>query len=114
MALLEHQTSSRTFIQTTKFEKDWKSLGFDDEDLKKNTVVIVPVKEYTADEVKSIRKSTGMSQKLFAKYMGVSGKTVEAWEEGVNHPSGSSSRILSMIETDKGVVNEFPFVKIEA
>ena len=24
-------------------------------DLKKNTVVIVPVKEYTADEVKSIR-----------------------------------------------------------
>ena len=83
-------------------------------DLKKNTVVIVPVKEYTADEVKSIRKSTGMSQKLFAKYMGVSGKTVEAWEEGVNHPSGSSSRILSMIETDKGVVNEFPFVKIEA
>lgn len=83
-------------------------------DLKKNTVVIVPVKEYTADEVKSIRKSTGMSQKLFAKYMGVSGKTVEAWEEGVNHPSGSSSRILSMIETDKGVINEFPFVKIEA
>lgn len=41
-----------------------------------------------------------MYQKSFAGYLGVSEKTVEAWEAGVNHPSGAASRILSMMEMD--------------
>ena len=51
-----------------------------------------------------------MSQKTFASYMGVSDKTVEAWEAGTNHPSGTASRILSMMEMDKDLVIKFPFV----
>lgn len=82
--------------------------------LKKEKVTVIPVKTYTASEVKSIRKSTGMSQKLFAEYLGVSNKTVEAWEQGTNHPSGSSSRMLSMMESDKSFVTEHPFVRIDA
>ncbi len=78
--------------------------------LKRNTVTIVPVKEYSAKEVKSIRKSTGMSQKLFASYMGVSDKTVEAWEAGKNHPSGAASRILNMMEMNSDLTTMFPFV----
>ena len=50
-----------------------------------------------------------MSQKIFASYMGVSDKTVEAWEAGTNHPSGSASRLLSMIEKDKELIIKFPF-----
>ena len=80
--------------------------------LKKRVVTIVPVKEYNAKEVKSIRKSTGFSQKLFANYMGVSTKTVEAWEAGTNQPSGTASRILSMKEMNRDLITQFPFVKI--
>lgn len=79
--------------------------------LKRRMVTIVPVKSYSADEVKNIRSQTGMSQKMFAGYMGVSVKTVEAWEAGTNHPSGSSSRILSMMEMNAELTKEFPFVK---
>ncbi len=79
--------------------------------LPRRTVTVEPVKIYDADEVKRIRKSTGFSQKTFAGFMGVSDKTVEAWEAGTNHPSGAASRLLRMIELDKEIVIRFPFVK---
>ena len=78
--------------------------------LKRHKVVVEPVKVFGADEVKNIRNTTGMSQKTFAYYMGVSDKTVEAWEAGKNHPSGAASRLLSMMEMDKELVIKFPFV----
>lgn len=59
-----------------------------------------PVKKYQADEVKEIRLMLGMSQALFAGFMGVSPKTVEAWEAGRNMPGGSASRILSFVQQD--------------
>ena len=70
-------------------------------------------KEYNASEVKKIRNSIGMSQKTFASYLGVSCKTVEAWETGTNHPSGAASRLLNMMEMDENLTKEFPFVTIE-
>jgi putative transcriptional regulator len=78
--------------------------------LKRHKVIVEPVKVYEADEVKKIRNSTGMSQKTFASYVGVSDKTVEAWEAGTNHPSGAASRILNMMEIDKDLIKRFPFV----
>ena len=78
--------------------------------LKRHRVTVEPVKVYGAEEVKRIRNSTGMSQKTFASYMGVSDKIVEAWESGTNHPSGAASRLLSMMEMDEDLVIKFPFV----
>lgn len=80
--------------------------------LQRRIVTIVPVKEYQSEEIKKIRHSTGLSQKLFASYLGVSNKTVEAWERGINQPSGAASRMLHMMEMDGDLINEFPFVKI--
>ena len=68
--------------------------------LPRRVVTVVPVKEYNASEVKKIRNETGMSQKTFASYLGVSCKTVEAWESGINHPSGAASRLLHMMEME--------------
>lgn len=82
--------------------------------LNKRVVTVIPVKQYGAREVQEIRKTTGMSQKAFASYMGVSDKTVEAWEAGTNHPSGAASRLLSMMEMNHNLVDEFPFVKMSA
>jgi putative transcriptional regulator len=78
--------------------------------LKRRKVFVEPVKVYEADEVKQIRNATGMSQKTFASYMGVSDKTVEAWEAGTNHPAGAASRLLRMMEMDSELVLKFPFV----
>lgn len=78
--------------------------------LKRHKVTVEPVKVFNSDDVKKIRATTGMSQKTFASYLGVSGKTVEAWESGVNHPSGAASRLLSMLEMDTNLVIRFPFV----
>lgn len=79
--------------------------------LPRHTVTVLPVKEYQADEVKAIRRRTGLSQKMFASYMGVSDKTVEAWESGKNHPSGAASRLLNMMEMDEKLLANFPFVQ---
>ena len=54
-----------------------------------------------------------MSQKIFASYLGVSEKTVEAWEAGINTPSGTASRILNMMEMNENLIYDFPFVKYE-
>lgn len=81
-------------------------------ELKRRIVSIMPVKTYNAKEIQDIRKRTGLSQKLFASYMGVSAKTVEAWEAGTNCPSGAASRILNMMEMDDNLVRKFPFVQM--
>lgn len=81
--------------------------------LKRNVIEIAPLKSYNADDIKAIRKKMGMSQRLFAGYMGISVKTVEAWEAGVNRPSGAASRILNMMEMDPNLIADFPFVKME-
>ena len=63
---------------------------------RKTTLSIMPLDVFTATEIKEIRNSTGLTQALFAKYMGVSIKTVEAWEAGRNHPDGAACRMLSI------------------
>lgn len=93
----------------TEAVEDAKS---EEKKLKRRAVTIAPVKSYTAKEVQRIRNNTGLSQKLFAGYMGVSVKTVEAWEAGINKPSGAASRILNMMELDAKLTETFPFVKL--
>lgn len=63
---------------------------------RKTIIEYSPVKEYTAEEVRSIRKDLGVSQPAFAKCLGVSKKTVEKWESGDNIPSGPASRLLDL------------------
>ena len=80
--------------------------------LRRNTITIEPVKHYQPDDIRKIRNATGMSQRTFAGFLGVSNKTVEAWEAGTNHPSGSASRILTMMEMNENLTSEFPFVRM--
>lgn len=67
---------------------------------RKTTMSVAPLSTFTAAEIKGIRNSTGMSQALFAKYMGVSVKTVEAWEAGRNHPEGAACRMLAITKAN--------------
>lgn len=64
------------------------------------TLTVEPIERFKPEEIRLIRKETGLTQMLFAKYMGVSVKTVEAWESGRNHPEGAACRLLSMTRND--------------
>ena len=68
--------------------------------VKTTTLSIAPIATFEPNEIKGIRNSTGLTQKLFAKYMGVSVKTVEAWEAGRNHPDGAACRLLKITQSD--------------
>ena len=63
---------------------------------KKITMTVLPLEIFSSIEIKEIRKQTGLTQVMFAKYMGVSVKTVEAWESGRNQPDGAARRLLSL------------------
>lgn len=73
--------------------------------LRSHTLTVEPVKEYSAAEIKSIRNALGMAQSVFAVSLGVSKKTVEAWESGRNRPEGPARRILGMIQKDPTVLD---------
>jgi putative transcriptional regulator len=51
---------------------------------------------YNTEDIRQIRRRIGLSQAMFAGSLGVSPKTVEAWESGRNKPEGSSRRLLDI------------------
>jgi len=63
-------------------------------------LAIKPVTDYTATDIKKLRQDMGMSQLAFSQLVGVSQKTVEAWETGTNKAAGSARRIFDIIKAD--------------
>lgn len=78
---------------------------------KERTYHIMPVQEYSNVEIRNIRMNAGMTQTVLANYMGVSKKTVEAWECGRTHPTGPAYRLLSILKSDKKEALEFLEIK---
>lgn len=52
------------------------------------------------------RKSLGMTQKTFAKMLGVSCRTVEAWEGGKSTPTPTAKNLIYLISEDHSLVNK--------
>lgn len=75
------------------------------------TYMIMPIKEYSNKEIREIRMKAGMTQTVFASYMGVSKKTVEAWECGRTHPTGPVFRLLDILATEDLEKTDFVVVK---
>ena len=74
-------------------------------------LIIMPVKKYSNDQIRTIRNRAGMTQTTLAKYLGVSKKTVEAWENGRTHPTGPAYRLLEILE--QGREKECSFVTLD-
>lgn len=73
-------------------------------------VKVIPLPDYKAEDIKEIRMKVDMTQRVFADFMGVSVKTVEAWEAGKNEPSGPAKRVLSLIISNPGLPEEYEIV----
>ncbi len=63
----------------------------------RRTFKISGPKEVTAAEVKAARESLGLSQSLFADWLGVGVALVRAWEGGTRQPKGADRRLLTHI-----------------
>jgi putative transcriptional regulator len=74
---------------------------------RKTKLTIKPVAIFNTDEIKQIRQRIGLSQVMFAGSMGVSAKTVEAWENGRNKPEGASRRLLEIVRDNPGILRRF-------
>jgi len=47
-----------------------------------------------------------LSQSLFSSVLGVSVKTVEAWESGRNIPRGTAQRMLALIDKEPEIIRK--------
>lgn len=57
-----------------------------------------------APRVLAMRKTMGLSQRVFAKLVGVSVKTLQNWEQGRRQPSGPAAVLLTVLVADPGAV----------
>jgi len=74
---------------------------------RKTRMTIKPVVVFSSEDIKLIRHKTGLSQAMFAISLGVSPKTVEAWENGRNKPEGASRRLLEIVRDDPNFIKRF-------
>lgn len=72
----------------------------------RTTRLPVPLAAIDKTEVVKIRESLNFSQAVFAKYLNVSVKTVQAWEQGTGQPSGASLKLLSIIRRKPSLLIE--------
>jgi len=75
--------------------------------VRKTKLTIKPVVTFNNEDIKQIRQKTGLSQVVFAGSLGVSPKTVEAWENGRNKPEGASRRLLEIVRDDPEFLKRF-------
>ena len=66
--------------------------------------------DISAEDIKAIRKRLGFTQAVFAAVIGVSTKTVEAWETGTNQPIGPARRMISLIQFDPEILQSYHIV----
>ena len=56
--------------------------------------------------VLAIRESLRMTQKAFAAVLGVSCRTVEAWESGKTNPTPTAKKLMYLIQEDHTLVEK--------
>lgn len=66
----------------------------------------IPTPDYRGDDVHRLREQLHLSQNGLATALGVSKRTVEAWEAGKNAPSNSSNKLLYLIEKNPSLLNQ--------
>jgi len=114
---------TREFVMMPEFDRQWEKMSVYESIMqglsealdyqqgkitaRKVKLTIKPVDTFNNDDIKQIRRKTGLSQVMFAGSLGVSPKTVEAWENGRNKPDGASRRLLEVVRDDPGFLRRF-------
>lgn len=59
---------------------------------------LMPIREFTPQEIQALREREQVNRTVFAHYLNVPEESVRQWEEGEEHPFGSSLKLLSLVE----------------
>ena len=70
----------------------------------RTTELPAPPKPMTATEIRAIRNQVNASQAVFARYLNVSTKLVQAWEAGRRKPEGAALKLLRISGDNPKVV----------
>lgn len=73
-------------------------------------MTVEPLPEISADDIRTVRCDAGLTQSVFAAVLGVSVKTVEAWESGTNHPIGPARRMISIMKSDPQFIEKYHLI----
>ena len=68
------------------------------------------VRDFTPEEIKKTRLAAKMPQWMFAQVIGVSQKSVEAWEGGRSRPDGAARRMIGLLNANPRFADEVGIV----
>jgi putative transcriptional regulator len=60
--------------------------------------------EFAADDIRSLRTRSGMTQAQFAATFGIGLGTLQKWERGERRPSGAAKSLLRVMQADTPAV----------
>jgi putative transcriptional regulator len=66
----------------------------------RQVVVVVPPPQLGPADVRKTREALGVSQPVFADFLGTSASTIRSWEQGQKPPSPMARRFLGFIAAD--------------
>lgn len=76
-----------------------------------HTVSIDELCDFTYKEIRDIRIHAHMTQGVFAKVLGVSIKTIEAWEGDRSKPVGPAKRLLALMKINPRFADDVGIIK---
>jgi len=68
------------------------------------TEIPSPPKTMKPNEIRKIRGSLNASQAVFARFLGVSPKAVQSWEQGLRQPQSTALRLLEIARKNPAVL----------
>jgi putative transcriptional regulator len=68
------------------------------------TTVLIKTEPMSKDEVRELREELKASQAVFANYLNVSPKSVQAWEQGIGKPTGAALRLLRIAQKNPAIL----------
>jgi Predicted transcriptional regulator len=65
-----------------------------------------PIPAYSSEQIRELRTRYDLTRALLGSIIGVSSKTVEAWEIGTRQPSASALRLIYEIDTNPAYIDK--------
>jgi len=96
------KTKTKSLILEAVHEtaSDLNRLGFiDKRKMRKfDALCLDPIPDYDSEKIRALRDHLQLSQSVLAAVLNTSLSTVRKWEIGEKHPSGSSLKLLNLLE----------------
>ena len=71
----------------------------------KATIKEIEIPDYHAADIAQLRLGLNLSQRGFARVLGVSARTVEAWEAGRNTPNGTARNLMYLLQNEPSLIS---------